>query len=100
MSNTYLQFYKKILLYEILCYIYIDPWAYFACFQHEFENICNEVQSTELKTISTSIENSMQNMPEGRLMLTFPTGKNECYPSKVNNMRSLFNRKFQRLLLE
>jgi hypothetical protein len=50
--------------------IYIAPRAYFACFQHEFENFCNEVQN-----ISTSVENSMQNMPEGRLMLTIPTGK-------------------------
>ncbi len=59
--------------------MHIDPRAYFACFQHEFENI------------STIVENSMQNMPEGRLMLTNPTGRNECYPSKVNNTRSLFH---------
>jgi hypothetical protein len=42
----------------------------------------------------------MQNMPEGRLMLTIPTGKNKYYPSKVSNTRSLFNRRLQYLLLE
>jgi hypothetical protein len=29
-------------------------------------------------------------MPEDRLMLTIPTGKIECYPSKVNNTRSYY----------
>jgi hypothetical protein len=49
----------SLLLKFLLLYIsiYVDPRAHFACFQHELQNI------------STSVENSMQNMPEGRLML-------------------------------
>jgi hypothetical protein len=34
----------------IIYNIYIDPRAYFACFQHEFETFCNEVPFRRAKT--------------------------------------------------